>query len=788
MKILFIKVLLLLVLCKVQAHDKVVLWGQVRDSDGHPIEQAVVCIANSSIGVVTNREGSYRLPLTPGEYRISVTSLGYSEFQQLITINQSLQLNVILSTENIKLESIEIQAKSKSQQMRETVFAINALDVKSLSAAQTNLAEIVGRSTGINMRREGGMGSNFDLSINGLSGNAIRYFVDGLPMESMGSATNLSNIPLNLIDRVEIYKGVVPIHLGTDALGGAINIITKKQMSNYLDLSYGYGSYNTHQCDVNAQYQLGRHAIVIRPSIAINHSDNDYTMHNIEVWNQQSQEYQRHSVRRFHDAYDSGMARLEVGVTERWWTDDFFVSGIVMHADKELQTGSTQSVVYGQATRENESEGLSITYRKKNFIFNNLSTDLAISHTWDHKTVVDTFYRQYRWDGSYINSSRNEINGRGKSIRHTRRPLTMVNSTIGYRLVENSTITLNYSLNSMHNKLADDIDAEFVPSDDRFDKQIVGVSLSGELVNNRLNYLLFAKNYTSYLNVKQQEMYWITGSDKLSARTTTNWGGGSGLRYKFSNGLAIKASFEKSVRLPLPNEVLGNSTTIYPNYQIKPESSRNINIGLTGNLKWPAKHRLSYEANGFFRRVEDYIRLQISESEGMSQYQNVNSVFIRGVESEIHFHAGNSLEIMANMSYLYEVNKTRFQNNGKPEITYNNKMPNRPWLYANGGVSYRLYNIFGIPDSRLSLGYDMRYVHWFYLTWEGYGALNAKSTIPTQWISNARISYSWCTDRYTLSVSCDNLFDQIAYDKYKLQKPGREFGVKFRMFINSIKK
>ena len=167
MKILFIKVLLLLVLCKVQAHDKVVLWGQVRDSDGHPIEQAVVCIANSSIGVVTNREGSYRLPLTPGEYRISVTSLGYSEFQQLITINQSLQLNVILSTENIKLESIEIQAKSKSQQMRETVFAINALDVKSLSAAQTNLAEIVGRSTGINMRREGGMGSNFDLSING---------------------------------------------------------------------------------------------------------------------------------------------------------------------------------------------------------------------------------------------------------------------------------------------------------------------------------------------------------------------------------------------------------------------------------------------------------------------------------------------------------------------------------------------------------------------------------------------------------------------------------------------
>ena len=787
MKGFFFQLFFILILLECKADGKAILWGQVRDTEGRPIEQAVVCIVNTTTGVVTNQQGNYRLPLTPGQHRIAVSSLGFTGVQTDINIKESLQFNFTLQTDNIRLESVDIQAKSKNQQMRETVFAINALDVKSLANNSSNLAEIVGRSSGVNIRREGGMGSSFDLSINGLSGNAIRYFLDGIALESMGSGTNLSNIPLNLIERVEIYKGVVPIHLGTDALGGAMNFITKKQFINYLDFSYSYGSFNSHQADVISQFKIGSRGIVVRPSIAISYSDNDYTMHNIEIWNAAEEEYQKKSVRRFHDGYASKMGRVEAGVTEKWWTDAFFISASISQSDKELQTGSTQSVVYGRATRENRSTGITVTYRKNNFIISNLTTDIAYSHTWDERSVVDTTYRQYRWDGSYINSSRNEITGRGKSLRNTSRPLNMANVGLSYHWVEKNTVGLNYTLNSMRNKLSDEVDAEFNPSDDRFDKHITGLSYNREWVSKRLNHLLFVKNYTSYLNVNQLELSWITGADELKGSiTTSDWGGGTGLRYQFSEALSFKTSIEKSFRLPLANEVLGNSTTIYPNYRIKPESSMNINLGLSGLIQSRTNHRLSYEISGFIRKVEDYIRLQISESEGMSQYQNVNNVSIRGMESELHYSAGKAFEAMANISYLYEVNKTKFQNNGKPEITYNNRMPNRPWLYANGGISYHLFNPLRIADSKLTLGYDLRYVHWFYLTWEGYGALKAKSTIPTQWISNASVNYSWCNDRYSLTFNCDNLFDNIVYDKYKLQKPGREFSIRFKMFINSL--
>ena len=62
------------------------------------------------------------------------------------------------------------------------------------------------RASGVKIREEGGVGSDFDLSINGLSGNSVRYFIDGIPLDSKGSYVTLANLPVNLIDRVEIYK------------------------------------------------------------------------------------------------------------------------------------------------------------------------------------------------------------------------------------------------------------------------------------------------------------------------------------------------------------------------------------------------------------------------------------------------------------------------------------------------------------------------------------------------------------------------------------------------------
>ena len=87
------------------------------------------------------------------------------------------------------------------------------------------------------------------LMLDGFSGSHVKVFIDGLPQEGAGQALDLNNLPVNYAERIEVYKGVVPVGFGTDALGGVINIVTNKHHRRrwFLDASYSYGSFNTHK-------------------------------------------------------------------------------------------------------------------------------------------------------------------------------------------------------------------------------------------------------------------------------------------------------------------------------------------------------------------------------------------------------------------------------------------------------------------------------------------------------------------------------------------------------------
>lgn len=175
--------------------------------------------------------------------------------------------------------------------------------------------------------------------------------------------------------------------------------------------------------------------------------------------------------------------------------------------------------------------------------------------------------------------------------------------------------------------------------------------------------------------------------------------------------------------------------------------------------------------------------MQVIEKEGMLQYQNVPAVYIKGLEGEVCYNWQNKLQITGNLSYQDARDQQKYKTDGKPSATYNNRLPNRPWLFSSAEISYTFHNVI-LPQSKLRLNCNYEWVHWYFLTWEAYGSYENKSRIPTQHICNAGISYSWKNDSYNLSVECSNVLDQTAYDNYKLQKPGRAFFAKFRLFIN----
>lgn len=766
------------------AQELAILSGKITSSDGHPVAQASLAIEGTSYGTYSNDNGSYRLELPEGTYTVIASFIGYESQKKSVKLTGKKTVDFILQEETVALKDVEVYAKSKSQKLREGAFAVNALDVKPVVNSLSNLNELVNRTSGIKVRQEGGVGSDYDLSINGMSGNSVRYFIDGAPLETKGSEVSLANLPVNIIDHIEMYKGVVPAYLGSDALGGAINIVTKKEKKNYLDMSYGIGSFHTHKADLNAQIVFPKSGVIVRPTVGVNYSKNDYTMKGVEVWDESVRKYVPSNRKRFHDDYFSLLAQVEVGVTGKPWADDFFVTASYSKVDKELQTGSIQTKVYGMAERNGSAYNVSAQYRKKDFLLKGLQMHSMLSHTWDYSLTVDTAYRVYDWNGDYIESSRNEITGRERSLRHYKRPTTMFRSNWDYRFNPKHAVNLNYLVNRTGNDRYDEVDSSFEPSNDVVCKHILGLSYHQQLWQDKMENTFFVKDYVNHLNIRQTDLYWQTGSDKVKGESTGNyWGYGVGTRVSFWEPLALKASFEHSVRLPLARELLGNGSTIYANTALNPEKSDNVNLGVFGTWHPGAGHVLYYEVNGFMRFVDDYIQAVVAEKEGMMQYENVPAVHIKGLEGEVRYSWKQNLQCMANVSWQDARDQRKYKEDGKLSATYLNRVPNRPWLFGAAEVNYTFHDVCR-KNSSLRLETSYQWVHWYYLTWEAYGAKESKAQIPAQHVVNAGVTYSLENGRYNLSVSCDNIFDRLVYDHYKLQKPGRSFFLKFRVFLN----
>ena len=328
------------------------------------------------------------------------------------------------------------------------------------------------------------------------------------------------------------------------------------------------------------------------------------------------------------------------------------------------------------------------------------------------------------------------------------------------------------------------MDASFEPSTDYFTKTILGLTYTQSFASDRLNNTLFIKDYINHVKIGQTDEYWITGSNAMpKSSTKQNIGCGLGSRYSFFDALSVRGSYENTVRLPLARELLGNGTTVYPNLRLHPEKSHNFNIGLFGSVDMGEYGNITYEGDAFYRKIQDYIQAKISEAEGMMQYDNVSNVSMKGCEGQLTYSYGSWLSLSGNVSYQLAMDMNRLKSDGKPSATYRNKVPNKPWLYGNADLTLNFDRIF-TKDDGLRFNYLYQYVHWFFLTWEGYGWLETKSRIPTQNMHSASLTYSWKRDQYNVSLECSNIFDSALYDNFMLQKPGRAFTVKFRLYLH----
>ncbi|RYF62114.1 MAG: PEGA domain-containing protein, partial [Cytophagaceae bacterium] len=291
------------------------LTGTIRSEEGQVLPGASVSLANTNRGTFADHKGTYQLNNLPaGRHTVVVSFVGYQKISRVVHLKEDelTKLNVELKPGANQLATVAVIGRTEVQEVNRQAFNVTAIDAKQLYNSTLDLSSALDRVSGVRVRESGGVGSNFNLSLNGFSGNRIRYFIDGVPMDNFGSSFQINNIPINTAERLEVYKGVVPIWLGSDALGGAINIVTGDRNRNYVDASYSIGSFNTHRTSINAA-ATSKSGLTAQINAFQNYSDNDYKV-KVDAADINTGAYAPDTwVRRFHDNYHNETLIANVG-------------------------------------------------------------------------------------------------------------------------------------------------------------------------------------------------------------------------------------------------------------------------------------------------------------------------------------------------------------------------------------------------------------------------------------------------------------------------------------------
>ena len=321
-----------------------VISGTVVNERKEPVEFASVFLKSTNIGTNTDRRGNFSFQAPAGSHIFSVRFIGYETFEENIEIRPggSQTINVILKGENLSLDEVVVTASGVNR-VNQSAYNAISIDTRALQNSTRNLSDAITRAPGVKMRESGGVGSDMQLMLDGFSGRHVKVFIDGIPQEGVGGSFGLNNIPVNFAERIEVYKGVVPVGFGTDAIGGIVNIVTKKNQSGrdqwFLDASYSYGSFNTHKSHINFG-RTYKNGLTYEINAFQNYSDNNYHVdtkvkHFLDGGLSKTPN-ELFRVKRFHDTYHNEALIGSIGVNGKRWADRFRVKFTYsqMHRDE----------------------------------------------------------------------------------------------------------------------------------------------------------------------------------------------------------------------------------------------------------------------------------------------------------------------------------------------------------------------------------------------------------------------------------------------------------------------
>ena len=744
-------------------------------SSQSPLDAAVPTQGDASAAVDPTSDASFADPAAPEQPEPDVSSTPDAGIGEEVAISQDPSGREPASdaaTSEAPIEVIAYGATGKTSRvdtLRKSAQAIQVLDTRETKRRTADLGEVIARASGVGVRRSGGLGSDARISLNGLADDQIRFFLDGVPLELAGFPFGLANVPVNLVNRVEIYRGVVPARFGADALGGAINLVGDEAVhGTHGSVSYQAGSFDTHRLSVEARDLRPNSGFFSRAQGFVDTTRNDYRIQaDVE---DEDHRPQQTTVHRFHDGYRAAGGALEFGFVQRPWADKLLLRVFLADYDKELQNSLSMSRPYGAVTYGETTSGTSLRYQHG--FSDSLRLSALAGYTYSHSTFHDVSSCIYDWFGRCL-----AMDAPGETDRRARDQVFRDDNAFARTQLEWEPVSRHILRVAVAPTFFTRAGEERRPANPAerdplsAQRQLLSVvnSLEYELsvFDDRLENILAVKQYLQHGRAEDTS----PGANfRELKRDALEWGISDALRLRLHAFVYAKASYERATRLPRPDEIFGDNVLVSSNLGLLPERSHNANLSLALDAREIPPGSLRAEINGFVRDTDRLI--QLLGADRTFAYQNVASARSVGVEASTGWTSpGEYLSLDGNVTYQ------SLRNTSSGSMFEGDRIPNRPYLFANGFAQLKFRDTIA-PQDEVTLSWNTRYVHAFFRGWESAGIRDQKQVIPAQLSHALALGYLVKSARHArtlaaFTLEAQNLTDAKLYDYYGVQRPGR---------------
>ena len=720
-------------------------------------------------GALTDRRGIVQIQAKGVDSYVVLTRyVGYET--AIDTLKSSIKKHTIRLRANAReLDGVVVTGKSKVQFMRESPEAITVINGKDLQGRSVSLETILDKTIGLKVGQTGGLGSSSRIIVHGLEGNRIQILWDGIPMSTSDGTFSLDEIPIDIIERIEVYKSIIPARFGCDGLGGAVNIVTKEFSTDYLDASYELGSYQTHKGSVFSRKNFPKSGILLGAGGYYTSAKNDYSF--------RVPERENLLVKRDHDRFRSYMLKWKVAFAKFWFDEISTEFGYYNRFNE------TQGVLKNIQHAENKSGMFMLENKlmKSGMLKNrlNFESHFSLSHTTNN--FVDTARVNHDFEGNIYPSP----NGQGETgdVPHNSNDKGLeINERINldYKLSTNHNLNLNTLINYAQRQPNDDIASQHAgfiiggfPS--KKTSIVSGLTWDAKLFGRKLTNMFSAKYFHLHSEIEDLTSYEMIEAPKKKSNTTSQIGWIEAMKYEPFRGFHLKVSYQRAIRLPNSQELFGDGIITFPAAGLKPEKSHNFNLGfLIDKNDVLGLSRLQFEVNGFYMQVSDMIKLM--KQHMAAGYVNAEKVHIKGIETELKLDISPTVYAYGNLTYQDVRDVLDYlPGTQAPNPTKGLRLPNIPYLFANFGAEYHSDRLF--KNWYVKAFWDGKFTEEFFYFWELTEL--QKRRIPRSFVNDIGLLLTY-KNKYSIALECHNLMNKEVWDQFRQPLAGRTFHLKFR--------